>query len=278
MNNINNNNKFLIYRKLSSLIVFIFYFLNNSLITLSLEPNSPDTNVKILACAAVNKKLLETPELHNQFNNVVSKFSKRINHDDSQTKNFVNLLLLNKCSHNIDFNLASDIIKERAETGTINVKYTDLVELNHTWNDYISLTDEHKKELFTELGQIKEILRGLTDTIGNLDNDLTNANKKTGDNFDKIGRNAELNNKNTNKEELNNSLFSNLKTFYYNIIMTILLAVRDNFFILFGIFLISAITVLSNVRIRRKKVTIIKTKTSNSKNENNATKDSNKAN
>ena len=259
MNNKNFNNKNLIYSKLFNLLIFIFTFLCNNSIILSLEQHSPDTNVKILACAAVNKKLLETPELYSEFNNIVSKFSKRINHDDAQTKNFVNLLLLNKCNLNIDFNLASDIIKERAETGTINIIHTELVELKHTWNDYISLSDEKKKELFVQLGEIKEVLKGLTDSIGNLDNDLNAANKKTGSVDEKTTtRNANVNNKKNDNSDISGNFFENLIQFYYNILSTIILSIKDNFFILFGIFLISAITVLSNVRIRRKKVTVVK--------------------
>jgi hypothetical protein len=225
-------------------IIFTFFiqilFLCVIFIDKSNSQSETEASIKMLACAAISKKMLQFPDLMDIFNDMSVKFAKRINHDAEQTKNFVNLLLLNKCNKNIDFATASDIIKQRADKGDIEPKYIGLLELKHVFNDYISLDDEQKRTLFQELAQVKESLRGLTDSISKMGIDESLKKPNTGG-ADK------------SRAQDDGSFITGIFRFIFSFFEIARIVIRENFVLFIGVFLILLISFLGNCKIRRKK-------------------------
>lgn len=246
--------------KINYLTYIVTYIISNILI-IRINSIDKNSNIKVLACAAVNKKMLEIPQLVNKFDVIVKKFKKRINHDDAQTQNFVNLLLLNKCNNDIDLNLASKIIKERAETGSISDKYISVIDLDNTWDNYISLTDEDKKILFSELSVVKETLKDLTDSMNSMGGDNNYRSNNINNNIDKDNSNNLLNSP--------GYIISEFINMWYNILISFIFYLYDNTAIIAGILIISLISVLSNVKVRRKKIIQVKKKDIKKHNTNN---------
>lgn len=154
----------------AALFFYIYLLLSESIFVKAFDINSEDSmrQITVLACAAIAKKMVETPSENKKFEETSKKFSTRINYEIDQTKNFVNLLLLNNCYKKLDMEIASQVIKERAESKDVNTKYIHYLNLDGVYNDYNSLDNEEKKNLFQELAEIKEHLKGLSDNLNDL--------------------------------------------------------------------------------------------------------------
>lgn len=218
----------------------IFIIVLNNIVQLSLQ-NETEASIKMLACAAVSKKMAYHSDLMEIFNIATKKFSDRINHDTEQTKNFVNLLILNHCNKVIDFSTASNIIKQRADKGDIDASYLSLLGVKTVFEDYISLTDDEKRDLFKDLAVIKEQLKGLSDSISKLGAEARGGSAG-GNDFGSKASDSEF--------DILKAI-SNMLNFYKEIIKK---AFTENTIIFIGIVLVFVITSLGNCKIRRKKV------------------------
>lgn len=218
-------------------------------------------NISMLACAALTKKMLEVPKDVKTFNEISQKFSEKIKYDIDQTKNFVNLVLLNNCFNKITFEQAGTIIKERAETKTVNPSHLALLNLENSFDDYNNLEQEEKKELFKELAEVKDILRGISDSMGEIEEKLASkntvnsgANNKQPINInnkkdDKINKRSNSEKTESNEESL---LYNFAKTYLF-IILSFLNLLYENIFILsFCFVLIALFSLLGKKRLRKK--------------------------
>lgn len=221
-------------------------------------------NISMLACAALTKKMLEIPKEVKIFNDVSQKFSEKIKYDIDQTKNFVNLVLLNNCFNKITFEEAGTIIRERAETKTVNPSHLSLLNLENSFDEYNSLEQEEKKELFKELAEVKDILRGISDSMGEIEDKLASKNTDKGDSQNKPksqskGKNnkEELNRKKTSNENNDSneepSLLYNFAKTYLFIVLSFVNLLYENIFIVgFCFILIALFSLLGKRRLRKK--------------------------
>lgn len=238
--------------------VFLIAFSSLTWIIAFDNENDMANQVSILACAAIAKKMIEVPSSAEKFSDLVLLFSERIQYEPEQTKNFVNLLILNNCFKKIDVEQAGDIIKERAETKDVNEKWIDLLSLDDSFNQYSALDVEEKKNLFGELAEIKEHLRGLSDSLGDI---------QKGD-FSKISNNAAAaakasKNKENNKKKKDNEnpsdtaqtpgFFSVLFNIFQFFILYFVKIVLDNIYILaLALLLALLVSLLGKKRLRKK--------------------------
>ena len=161
--------------------LFLFSYILKVAYTFDVNDEASMRQITVLACAAIAKKLVDVPSENAKFEEASRMFSTRINYELEQTRNFVNLLLLNNCYKKLDMQVASEIIRERAESKDVNEKYLQYLNVDKVYNEYIELENEEKKALFQELAEIKEHLKGLSDNLGDLTKGIgaTPSNSKT---------------------------------------------------------------------------------------------------
>lgn len=233
-------------------ILLITITLASLLVKLNSQEGETLQHISVLACAALAKKMTEIPSQLDKFEKLVSKFSERINYEPEQTRNFVNLLLLNHCFSKITFEDASVIIKERAETKNVSSDYISFLNLDHCFDDYIRLDGEEKKVLFRQLAGIKESLKGLTESLGEASREDFGSNSKSSSRpaqSSKSASNGNNNNKKSNEEDSPLNLFK----FFYLIILIIFRLIVDNIYIfIFAIVLTFIVSLVGKKRLRRK--------------------------
>lgn len=168
--------KNLFYISLIQILVII-----KSINSFNIEDESSLQQISTLACSAIAKKMTESEDHLSKFLEQVKLFSERIKYDFDQTKNFVNLIILNNCFKEMDYETAGVIIKQRAETKNIETKFLKYLKVESAFEDYSSLDNDKKKELFSELGEVKEHLKGLSDNLGDVNKASQEANKNSGE-------------------------------------------------------------------------------------------------
>ena len=202
------------------------------------QQDSKEFDLHLLACAAVSKKIVEVEDELNDFKHTVTLFSKKINHDEDHTRNFVNLLILNNCVKSINNEIASQIIEQKGKTGELDASFLRLLQVKNTYNMYLGLDADDKKVLFEDLGKVKEGLKLISEMLN-----------KMGDGPNKGKPQSRQEKRQQQTYETENSR-GFLETFYL-VIVTI---ITENPIIVIGIMIILLINILGNCKIRRKKV------------------------
>lgn len=205
------------------------------------QQDSKEYDLHLLACAAVSKKIVEVEDELNDFKHAVTLFSKKINHDEDHTRNFVNLLILNNCVKSINNEIASQIIEQKGKTGELDASFLKLLQIRNTYNMYLGYDAEDKKALFEELGKVKEGLKLISDMLNKMGDGGQGQYKG-------IPQSRQEKRQQQTQETENSRGF--LETFYL-VIVTI---TTDNPIIVIGIMIILLVNILGNCRIRRKKV------------------------
>jgi hypothetical protein len=150
-------------------------------------------------------------------------------------------MILNKCNKKIKPEVAAEIIRTRAETGDLNDNYNYLLEISSIFNEYIGLEDHEKRELFNELGEIKESLRGITESLS------------------KMNENSEVNTESTtssggSRKESEPSFLNTIYKMIITLLNFVQFSFKDNLMILWGISVFLLFILLSNCKRRRRKV------------------------
>lgn len=248
--------------KLCILIVIISTIIN---LSYCFGENEEQTmkHISVLACAALAKKMTEVPTELKKFEYLVQVFAERIQYEPEQTRNFVNLLILNNCYKTLSFDDAGVIIKERAETKNVSASHLKYLDLDNCYESYVQLDNEQKKELFQELAEIKELLKGLSESLG----DITKGDygkiakeamkaKSSADKAEKKtvkSKSNESKTKTTNESEEESSLFGFIIQFFYITFIGIVGLISQNIYIfVIAIVLAVLLSLLSKKRLKKK--------------------------
>jgi hypothetical protein len=223
-------------------------------------------HISVLACAALAKKMTEVPTELKKFDKLVELFAERIQYEPEQTRNFVNLLILNNCFKSLSFDDAGVIIKERAETKSVSASHLKYLDLDNCYESYTKLDNDQKKELFQELAEIKELLKGLSESLG----DITKGDygkiakeamkgKSSSETTDKKASSSSSTSKTKNSESKSNSteeevsMFGFFFQFIYVTFIGVSNLISDNSYIfVIAIVLAVLFSLLSKKRLKKK--------------------------
>ena len=237
-------------------LIFSLFFLSSQADT---EKDKTVQHISILACAAISKRLSEVPSENAKFIKLVQQFSEKINYEEEQTRNFVNLLLLNNCYSKITFMEAGEIIKERAETKNVSTKHIKYLNVEGSFANYETLNNDEKKNLFIELGEIKELLKGLSESIGDISkgdySKFTDTKSKNKDLIDKKARDNKEKKTNSEKDEDEEIGFFTLilKTMIIIFASIVGLVYEYSYLFLIGFALVILVNLAGTKRLRKKK-------------------------
>lgn len=248
-----------------SLFGFIMVIMNIAIILCQDEDEERTIkHISILACAALAKKMTEVSSEMKKFEKLVGLFSERINYEPEQTRNFVNLLILNHCFKSITFEAAGSLIKERAETKDIGTSHLKLLKLDSCYDEYINMDNEEKRVLFKELGEIKDHLKGLSDTLGDiskgdyqkLTKEAIKAKEAAGGEDASTSERKKKNKKldeTAEEEPQSSSLIGNIISFFSIAIFGLTQLLAENLYIfLLALVLAVIVSLLGKKRLRKK--------------------------
>jgi len=249
------------FKKIFYILLIQVLFIVKSINSFNLDDESSIQQISTLACSAVAKKMTESQEHLAQFMHSVKLFSEKIKYDFDQTKNFVNLIILNNCFKEMDYETAGTIIKQRAETKNIDTKWLKFLKIDSCFEDYNSLDNDQKKALFTELGDIKEHLKGLSENLGEANKasfeekssgDSGSSHKNTKNSERKRKQNIEENDDASNQKSSNIIVFiMQVFAVFIGTIMT--LAMENIYMLIITIMLVFLVSLLGQKRLKKVK-------------------------